>query len=127
MVYEFYVRATGDILIGHQFRKIAKLKGSDPLTPPMEAFTEHLPRIALFWEIQLLQKKSKESFDLIHKHDYLMIRKGELDRWVVLFLQTLKDCENKRGPDAILQNLVLQWQDKVLHFQTIFHRFNKKQ
>ncbi len=122
VVDDFYRLATTDILIGHQFRKIA-LKESmpgHPLRPPLEAFSHHLPRIKTFWYIQLLgETKSKEEtpFDLIQVHRELFIRMGELNRWLVLFDQTLNELGKNRTE---LDDFVQKWKDKVQIFETKF-------
>jgi truncated hemoglobin YjbI len=115
VVEDFYKLATNDVLIGHQFRKIAMFEGSDPLKPPFEAFAHHIPRIIHFWEIQLLGLKKQEDaapFDLIGIHKKLFIRKGELGRWLVLFDQTVDSvvplCENKEE-----RMLLEEWKNKA--------------
>ena len=133
VVDEFYRQATTDILIGHQFRKIA-LKERDlltsdgptdhhPLRPPLEAFAHHLPRIKSFWYIQLIGESkmaNQAPFDLIQIHRELSIRMGELNRWLVLFdgvlMQSLKEVENveEMGP------FVQLWREKVSLFENRF-------
>ena len=113
----FYKKAVTDFLIGYQFRKIATLKGSDPLTPPIEAFADHLPRISTFWKMQLLGEKKPENvppFDLINVHEKLSMRKGELGRWLMLFKQTLHEHEDKP--------LKTLWLEKLDKFETIFNK-----
>ncbi len=92
IVKEFYKVATTDFLIGYQFRKIQTKEGIDPLLPPISAFESHLPIIEKFWRMMLLSEKLDNSkvFDLIGVHRELNIRKGELDRWVLLMLETLE-------------------------------------
>ena len=91
VTYRFYEKASQDVLIGHHFRKIATEKGIHPLHPPMDAFKDHLPRIEEFWRSQLLGEKIQTPFELIQVHQRLMIRRGELGRWLVLFRETLSE------------------------------------
>lgn len=119
-VKDFYALATSDFLIGHQFRKIQTQEGQDPLSPPLEAFEHHLPRINEFWELQLLGLKASKGFEpfkLIEVHQKLAIRKGELGRWVLLFYQVLED-KKKKYPDQ--QEFFDLWQSKIEHFKTKF-------
>jgi hypothetical protein len=117
IVIAFYKLATVDFLIGYQFRKIQTKEGIDPLVPPIEAFETHLPRIEKFWRMILLGEKLEDSipFDLIGIHRELNIRKGELDRWVILFLQTLDS-----NADSLDDSLKEEWIKKVRDFQRKF-------
>lgn len=123
VVSAFYKKATTDILIGYQFRKIAMLesqKQNHPLRPPIEAFEHHLPRISVFWKSQLLGEKipaSEGPFDLIGIHQQLSIRKGELHRWLKLFHETLEEFE---GSDSEENKLLQTWQEKLNHFESVF-------
>jgi truncated hemoglobin YjbI len=117
IVTAFYEKAVSDFLIGYQFRKIATKKGAHPLRPPIEAFAEHIPRIAVFWEMQLLGEKlpkEQKPFDLISLHHELSIRKGELGRWLLLFKETLNQSEYKD------HSLTKEWLAKLNHFESIF-------
>ena len=135
VVDEFYRQATTDILIGHQFRKIAlkerdrEMKdgpiGHHPLRPPLEAFAHHLPRIKSFWYIQLLSETKtadQAPFDLIQIHRELSIRMGELNRWLVLFdgvlMQSLKEVENQEEMGQFVQ----LWREKVSLFENRFKK-----
>lgn len=120
VVYNFYEKASSDILIGHQFRKIAMKMGSDPLTPPMESFKFHLPRIEEFWVTQLLGIPPMKPFDLINKHHYLMIRKGELDRWVVLLKEVIKEVAAERSDIENLDSYISTFYSKIDQFRNIF-------
>ena len=126
VVNQFYKLATTDIMIGHQFRKIAlqEKEPNHPLRPPLEAFAHHLPRIKSFWYIQLLgEKKSPEQapFDLIKIHRPLFIRMGELNRWLTLFNQVLKEQEQKSN-DPQISELVSLWEGKVSLFENKFKK-----
>ncbi len=125
IVDEFYRVATTDILIGHQFRKIALKENSKghPLRPPMEAFAHHLPRIKSFWYIQLLgeaKDPNEPPFDLIQVHRALSIRMGELNRWLVLFREVLN--REIRGKNEEIQILAQQWEAKIQLFEDRFKR-----
>lgn len=109
VVSSFYEKAKIDILIGYHFRNISD-------------FDEHIPRIAHFWELQLLGKSSKNTgpFDVMNKHVPLGIKKGELGRWLLLFRKTL---EQKIEEHPEMQDLKLMWDQKLLNFESIFTRF----
>ena|SRR5690606_20920842 len=116
IVDDFYRLATVDVLIGYHFRKIREKDGEHPLKPPLDAFSKHLPRIAHFWEVQLLGEKLQgERFDLIHVHRELNILPGELGRWLLLFRQVLNQAQPQ-------DDLIKQWQQKLDHFEEIFKR-----
>lgn len=113
----FYTKAVSDVVIGYHFRKIATMQGHHPLKPPIEAFSDHIPRIVDFWSMQLLQAplpEGSEPFDLIDVHRQLSLRLGELGRWITLFKETLDE-----EPDHELKVL---WLEKVDHFESIFKR-----
>ncbi len=79
IIYSFYRVATHDILIGYHFRVI-------------KDFDTHIPRIADFWQLQLTGKIDNPKslpFDLINVHIPLKVKMGEINRWKVLFQQTL--------------------------------------
>lgn len=125
IVERFYIKATGDFLIGHQFRKIQKHTPeqgpSHPLRPPIEAFRHHLPRIEIFWQIQFglpLAQKLELPFDIIGIHRRLRIRRGELGRWILLFEETLNEYEKEYGESV--QELIVLWRQKLVFFQQAF-------
>ena len=69
IVQRFYDKAKSDILIGYHFRNIAD-------------FETHIPRIASFWEIQLLGKTHRvidQNFDVLKAHLPLGIKKALKD------------------------------------------------
>ena len=110
VVDAFYQKAKIDILIGYHFRII-------------KDFDEHIPRIASFWDLQLLGKSERplsEPFDVINKHIPLGIKRGELGRWLVLFKQTL-DTETEKHPE--MKDLKEFWLIKLQIFEGIFLRF----
>lgn len=105
VVNAFYDQAKTDVMIGYHFRHIPD-------------FDTHLTRIHAFWEGQLLGLPPREQapFDLIRAHKPLGIRRGEVGRWVMLFLQTL------RQTPAAPPGLVELWEQKIKHFQEVFLR-----
>lgn len=110
VVDSFYQKARYDILIGYHFRNI-------------EDFDEHIPRIASFWELQLLGKTSRpltSPFDVMKVHVPLNIKRGELGRWLILFRQSLKS-ETEKHPE--MQELADLWEKKLVDFEGRFLRF----
>ncbi len=121
VTYSFYEKATKDFLIGYQFRKIQEFKSLDPLSPPLEAFKSHLPRIEKFWRVQLLGEritKEEKRFDLINIHKALRPNKGEVLRWVKLFNETLDQHESTDNKDFIRE-----WRRKISEFEKRFLTF----
>ena len=107
IVTAFYDRATQDPMIGFHFRHI-------------DDFDEHLPRIADFWYLQLhgnLKKKIDPPFDLLSTHKPLGLKRGQIDRWVVLFNENLDLFLNDEN-----NNSFQLWKSKVLHFSTILKK-----
>lgn len=109
VVDSFYQKARHDVLIGYHFRAI-------------EDFETHVPRIAAFWEIQLLgsTEKKVEPFDVMKVHVPLGIKRGELGRWILLFRQTLFR-EVELHPEFL--ELKEKWLDRLLFFEGVFLRF----
>jgi hemoglobin len=110
VVDSFYLKAKTDILIGYHFRVIPD-------------FDEHLPRIAAFWDMQLLGKTDRKisaPFDVMKLHLALGIKRGEVGRWLVLFRKTLEE-ETKVHPEK--QSLKDSWEEKLVQFEGIFLRF----
>ena len=118
IVTDFYSEAVVDILIGYQFRKIQLYEGYHPLVPPIEAFRHHIPRIVRFWQLQLLGKTHippSGRFDLLASHRKLHIKRGELDRWIKLFDQTLEKYD--KGDET---HLIGAWRIKLQDFRETF-------
>ena len=108
VVKSFYDKAKTDVLIGYHFRIIPD-------------FEEHIPRIAAFWEIQLLggtKRTLSEPFDVMKAHIPLGIKRGELGRWMVLFKKTL-DEKSSEG----LSDLKQLWLERLSFFEGVFLRF----
>ena len=111
-VEKFYDKATNDFLIGYHFRHV-------------DDFETHIPRIAAFWDIQLIGHTARTldtPFDVINKHIPLMIKPGEVGRWVVLFKETLQDQQYHR-PD--FAELIERWNTKIDFFREKFLSIEK--
>jgi hemoglobin len=82
VVISFYQTATQDILIGYLFRDLD--------------FNTHIPHIINFWD-KVLNKESPihpgmlKSF--IGKHERLNLKRAQIDRWVLLFVNNLEKLE----------------------------------
>lgn len=110
VVSSFYDKAKSDVLIGYHFRNI-------------QDFDEHIPRIAAFWELQLLGKTERNlshPFDVAKLHIALGIHRGELGRWLVLFRKTLEELV-ARVPEK--KALSRAWEERLRNFEGIFLRF----
>ncbi len=105
-VTRFYDKAKTDILIGYHFRNI-------------HDFDEHIPRIAAFWDMQLLQKTERpygKPFDVMAAHVPLGIKRGELGRWLLLFKKTLDETSD-------FPELKAKWLERLNFFEGVFLRF----
>lgn len=110
VVDSFYAKAKTDILIGYHFRVV-------------ENFDEHIPRIASFWELQLLGKASRKlsaPFDVLNIHQHMGIHRGELGRWLLLFRKTLEE-EVTLAPEFL--DLKKEWEERLETFERIFKKF----
>jgi truncated hemoglobin YjbI len=108
VVQSFYDKAKGDVLIGYHFRNI-------------HDFDSHIPRIASFWDLQLLGKTTRGtplSFDVMEAHRTLGIKRGELGRWLLLFRKTLKEMEKNE-----FRELSQKWEQRLVFFEGVFSRF----
>ena len=104
IVTHFYERATRDILIGYHFRVI-------------HDFDTHLSRIASFWQLQLtgeIDAKEELPFNLIMAHKPLMIRTGEVNRWEVLFQNSLDEFILQKKISPAQKDL---WTEKIKIFK----------
>lgn len=109
VVDSFYQKAKKDVLIGYHFRVI-------------KDFDEHIPRIASFWDLQLLGKTERtlsQPFDVANLHLALKIKKGEVGRWLVLFRKTLEDMTLSH-PE--MNELAKEWRNKLTFFEALFLR-----
>lgn len=117
LVDSFYEKAISDFLIGYHFKKI---QTGDALYPTLSDFAHHLPRIKIFWKTQLLKDfKNTLSFNLKESHIPLKIRKGELDRFILLFNETLDQFEKNQSN----QNLIKEWRLRLQFFKIQFTKF----
>lgn len=117
IIEQFYGIITTDFLLGYHFRKIQEFElGPDghPLLPPLEAFSSHLPKIQEFWYRQLLGQTFNRDFqfDLINTHQYLKLKRGEIDRFHLLFKEVLQ--QNKEN--LLELKLLDLWEEKLEHF-----------
>ncbi len=106
VVDSFYEKAKSDVLIGYHFRNI-------------KDFEEHIPRIASFWDLQLLgntERTVTHPFDLPKLHLALFIKKGEVGRWLVLFRKTLDEKESGH------ETLAGLWRERLVFFEGVFLR-----
>lgn len=120
VIETFYQKAVYDVLIGYHFEKFR-----DP-----EVLKHHLERITTFWEMQLTGEVTKPlegpQFRLLLTHLQLMIKRGELGRWIVLFHQTLDDLEEQFRRDASAEELeqikliVVEWKKRIAFFEERF-------
>lgn len=110
VVDSFYQKAKVDVLIGYHFRII-------------KDFDTHIPRIASFWELQLLGTTSRpleKPFNVVGLHLPMGIKRGELGRWLLLFRQSLKH-ETQKHPE--MENLSILWDERLTFFEGVFLRF----
>jgi truncated hemoglobin YjbI len=110
VVHAFYQKAKDDVLIGYHFRII-------------KDFDTHIPRIATFWDLQLLGSTLRpftEPFDVMKVHIPLQIKRGELGRWLLLFRKTLDEETASRPEFTALKEL---WLTRLKFFEGVFLRF----
>lgn len=109
LIENFYAKAKIDFMIGYHFRNITD-------------FDTHIPHIADFWHLQLNGKLNnpEAKFNVLNKHVPLGIKKGELNRWVVLFFETL-DEDLMKNPSH--EEIISDWKNKVEHFKQKFLSF----
>lgn len=110
VVNRFYDKAKFDVIIGYHFRNI-------------KDFDEHIPRIASFWDLQLLgktERKIEDPFDVMNLHLQLGIKRGELGRWLVLFRKTLTEQIENHPEMKFLKDA---WEERLIVFEGIFSRF----
>lgn len=112
IVKSFYAKATTDILIGYHFRVI-------------DDFEEHFPRIADFWQLQLtgtMDHPESKPFDIISKHVPLKVKRGEIDRWGLLFSNTLDEYIQA---NQITIDTKEMWMQKVKVFQKRMYKISQ--
>ncbi len=111
-VEKFYAVATVDFLIGYHFRHITD-------------FETHIPRIAAFWDLQLIGSTARTldaPFDVINKHMPLLIKPGEVGRWVTLFNEVLVKQESLH-PEMCVH--IEAWKMKLIFFRDKFLSLEK--
>jgi len=106
IVHHFYNHATQDIWIGYHFRHIQDLE-------------PHIERISRFWYFQYHQTKidQAEQFNLIETHMSLQATTGHLNRWIVLFKETLDHAVVEH---SITENEKDWWMQRIEQFKNIF-------
>lgn len=110
VVDNFYAKVKVDVLIGYHFWRITD-------------FDIHIPRIASFWDIQLLgttDRTLSHPFDMLGIHEPLKIKYGELGRWLVLFKKTLNEETEKYPEFTYLRE---RWEERLKFFEGVFSRF----
>lgn len=91
VVANFYQTAINDIWIGYHFQRIDNLD-------------KHIERISYFWQLQLTGKITRPEFLpflVIEVHRPLKITTGQVDRWIILFHQTLDRFNKELNADQI--------------------------
>lgn len=101
VVQRFYAKATTDVWIAFIFKVI-------------DDFDSHIPRIADFWQLQLtgkMQHPASLPFNLLDVHLPLKLTDGHINRWVVLFHETLAETD-------ISEEIIIEWKRKVELFRS---------
>src|SRR5690606_81043 len=102
----FYDKARSDVLIAYHFWRV-------------KDFDTHIPRIALFWETQLLGRHVNTitpPLNLMGIHLLMDIKYGELGRWLVLFRKTRDEFDE-------YPELKEVWLEQLIFFEKNFSRF----
>lgn len=110
VITHFYDKAKTDILIGYHFRVV-------------KDFDTHIPRIAAFWDMQLLGKTNRnfgEPFDVMKVHTPMGIKRGEVGRWLVLLKKTLDENVKTHPEFSELKDL---WLKRLDFFEGVFLKF----
>lgn len=101
VIQRFYDKARADVWIGFHFRVI-------------EDFDSHIPRIADFWQLQLTGKMEHPTslpFRLLDVHKEMKLTSGHINRWVVLFHETLLETN-------LSEEIMSEWKKKVELFRS---------
>ena len=118
VIKSFYSKATKDIIIGYHFRHI-------------DNFETHLPRITRFWAVQLIEMDThtkKNIFedgvpsDIIKKHVYLKVKKGEIGRWILLFQKSIEEFFEIYKPNKLTIVQTAELKTEWLKKSELFHR-----
>ena len=110
VVESFYRKALRDAMIGFHFRHIQDL-------------STHIPRLTSFWELQLNGQTTHpldHPFSLIPTHQKMGIKRGQLDRWVVLFKQTLQETFSNQNDKS--EQWAQIWSENIDRFRLLFTR-----
>lgn len=106
-------------MIGYHFRHITD-------------FQNHIPKIVRFWQIQLLDLPKREKLsllnegipnDIIKAHVYLKIKKGEVNRWILLFESILSEFSEDKGQDFL--HIIDKWKRKIVLYRRMFLSSNR--
>ncbi len=118
VIKSFYAKATKDIIIGYHFRHI-------------DNFETHLPRITRFWAFQLIKmdgRTKKEMLeagvpkDIIKKHVYLKVKKGEIGRWILLFQNAIEEFFETYEPNKLTTQQTIMLKTEWLKKSELFHK-----
>ena len=84
----------------------------------IENFDTHIERIARFWSLQLSGKvlrKEDLPYKLLEVHQALPIKRGEIDRWMLLFKQNIDLYSKVSSEDkALWLNKAENMRDKII-------------
>lgn len=108
VVQSFYAKAIDDILIGYHFNDVKS------------HLDDHVRRVADFWQLQLVGAMNHPQslpFKVLPVHKKRRIKKGELDRWILLFKQTLDENEDQLKPYGDIKN---DWIKSIEQFRKVF-------
>ena len=107
VVERFYAKATKDILIGFKFAHIQDLK-------------PHVERIAYFWQLQLtgsIERPEHLPFQIIDIHRPMKLTSGMVDRWIVLFHQTLAESNLSTDDQSLWKAKIELFRDRMKAIQ----------
>ncbi|MFT6602656.1 MAG: hypothetical protein ACJARO_000164 [Bacteriovoracaceae bacterium] len=65
--------------------------------------------------MQLLDEKNLEEvpFNLLKTHEYLGLKRGQIDRWLLLFIETIYESDSD-------EKFKKDWEKKARHFRSKF-------
>jgi truncated hemoglobin YjbI len=111
VVRDFYHTASEDILIGYFFERVDMMS--------------HIPKIISFWHYDLMLSTQssplppRPDVSLIPSHQPMVIRQGHLDRWVVLFEESLRRSLLLFPETEVL---VDPWKKSLKNYKRIFEK-----
>ncbi|MDH4468925.1 MAG: hypothetical protein QE271_12780 [Bacteriovoracaceae bacterium] len=109
VIEKFYRKCQDDFLIGYYFQR------------QLHFFDQILPQLKIFWLCDLEKQLgfaislSTKQFNLNQAHQNLKLKRGEIGRWAVLFLETLNE-EKARLPHS----LVIAWEKRIVFYRNLF-------